>query len=124
MSWKRVCSVDDVAENQLRKFDIGGIPVIVANYGGGFRVFPPVCPHMEEPLDESGMIEASVLTCTKHLWQWDLRTCEMSGSETEKPMHFYDAKQEDGNVMAFIESEHLYDFDEEDEMDDEDFFNS
>jgi|SRR6056297_3360950 len=123
MSWRRICDAGSVAENQLKKFEVDGIPVIVANYGEGFRAFPPICPHMEEPLAESGLIEGKVLTCTKHLWQWDLRTKEMAGSETERPMHFYDVKEEDGAIHAYIEEEHVYDFDEEDEMDDDDFFN-
>jgi len=123
MSWRRICDAGSVAENQLKKFEVDGIPVIVANYGEGFRAFPPVCPHREEPLEESGIIEGKVLTCTKHLWQWDLGTKEMAGSETEKPMHFYQVKEEDGAILAYIEEEHVYDFDEEDEMDDDDFFN-
>ena len=124
MSWRRICAADSVAEKTLKKFEVDGIPVIIANYGEGFRAFPPVCPHMEEPLEESGFIEGKVLTCSKHLWQWDLGTTEMTGSETEKPMHFYEIKQENGDIHAFIESEHEYEFDEEDEMDDDDFFNS
>lgn len=124
MSWRRICAADSVALNSLKKFEVDGIPVVVANYGDGFRVFPPICPHMEEPLAESGLIEGKVLTCTKHLWQWDLATCQMEGTETEKPMHFYDVKQEGDDLLAFIESEHIYEFDEEDEMDDDDFFNS
>jgi toluene monooxygenase system ferredoxin subunit len=46
MSWKRIC-----AANTLTNINVDGIAVIVANYGTGYRVFPPVCPHMEEPLD-------------------------------------------------------------------------
>jgi len=122
MSWRRVCDVGSVAESQLKKFEVDGIPVIIGNYGQGHRAFPPICPHMEEPLEESGLIEGKVLICSKHLWQWDLATKEMSGSETEKPMHFYDLKEEDGAIHVFIESEHIYSFDEEDEMDDDDFF--
>ena len=96
MSWRRICAADSVAEKTLKKFEVDGIPVIIANYGEGFRAFPPICPHMEEPLEESGFIEGKVLTCSKHLWQWDLSTKEMAGSETEKPMHFYDVKEEGG----------------------------
>ena len=39
----------------------------------GFRAIPPLCPHMEEPLEESGIIANCALTCTKHLWSWDLQ---------------------------------------------------
>lgn len=122
MTWRRVCAPDSIAERQLKKFEVDGIPVIVANYGGGFRAFPPLCPHMEEPLEQSGIIEGKTLTCTKHLWQWDLEAREMSGSETEKSLFFYEVKQEDGALYAFIEEEHRYEFEDEDDMDDDAFF--
>lgn len=121
MSWKRVCAADDVPENTLKKFDVDGVAIIIANYGDGFRGFPPFCPHMEEPLEESGIMMVGILTCSKHLWQWDLRSGDMMG-ETEKALLFYDVKQEGDDIFADIENELSYDYDEEDEMDDDNFF--
>ena len=121
MNWKRVCSVGEVPKNTLKKFDVDGLTIVIANYGDGFRGFPPLCPHMEEPLAESGLLEGGVLTCSKHLWQWDLRTGEMVGM-AEKPLLTYEIKREGDEVLANMESELVYDYDEEDEMDDDNFF--
>ena len=121
MSWKRVCSSTDVPENMVKKFEVNGIEVIVVNYGDGFKIFPPLCPHMEEPLDESGIVEDSTFTCSKHLWQWDLRTGEMQGL-AEKDLLCYEVKCEGEDILANIESELVYDYDEDDDMDDDDFF--
>ena len=62
----------------------GAFTVIVVNYGEGVRVLPPICPHMEEPLEVSGVVANCKMTCTKHLWSWDLRSLCPQG-ETEKP---------------------------------------
>ncbi len=121
MGWKRVCAAGDVAENTLRKFAVDGVAVIVANIGDEYRAFPPLCPHMEEPLVESGICEDGVLTCTKHLWQWNLRTGDMVGM-AEKPLLMYDVKREGDDVLAYIERELVYEYHEEDELDDDDFF--
>ncbi|PZQ14239.1 MAG: (2Fe-2S)-binding protein [Ancylobacter novellus] len=121
MSWTYLCDASEVAPNTLKLVDAQGVPIVVANYGEGFRAMPPICPHMEEPLEESGVIAGCVLTCTKHLWAWNLGTMEMDGGETEKPLKTYDLKEEDGRLLAFVEEELTYDFDEEDDMDD-DFF--
>lgn len=122
MSWKRICKVSDVPANSVKKFWIDGIALVVANYGSGFRAIPPVCPHMEEPLEDSGVIANCKLTCTKHLWSWDLRTLEKLG-ETEKPLGTYDVKQEGEDLLAFVDKEIVYEFEEEDDdMDDEKFF--
>ena len=125
MSWIKVCKTDDVPENSLKKFWAGGgtIPLIIARHKGGYRAMPPVCPHMEEPLDESGVIAGCVLTCTKHLWAWNLETLELQG-EAEKPLKTYDVKIEGEDIMAFVAEELVYEFEDEDDMDDDDFFNS
>jgi len=120
MAWKRICGADEVPPNTARKFDVEGIHVLLVNYGQGYRAIPPICPHMEEPLEESGVIVNCVLTCTKHLWAWDLKTLEMKG-ETERPLKTYDVKQEDGAVFANIEEELVYEFEDAEEEDD-DFF--
>lgn len=123
MSWKRVCAADEVAENVLKKFEVDGISIIVANYGNGFCAFPPLCPHMEEPLANSGLMDGGKLTCSKHLWQWDLRTGDILGA-AEKPLLFYEIKQEGADLLAFLEAELVYDYDGVDDFDDDDFFNN
>lgn len=121
MAWKRICSVADVPANGVRKFSAGAFAVIVTNYGEGVRVLPPVCPHMEEPLELSGVIANCKLTCTKHLWSWDLRTLGQLG-ETEKPLQEYQSRVVDGAVEAVVDREIVYDFAAADDMDDDDFF--
>lgn len=114
MSWKTVCSVSDVAEHALKVFDVEGIPILIANLGDDFRAYPPVCPHMEEALEESGICKDGILTCTKHLWQWDMRSGEPRGP-AERPMLMYEVKQEGDQVMVLVEEELEYDFDEDDD---------
>ena len=122
-TWKKACVASDIPENELRKFSLDGVEVVIANYGGGFRAFPPFCPHMHEPLVESAMLDKCVLTCAKHLWQWDLSSGERVGI-SEKDILFYDVKEEDGTLLVNVELELVYDWEEEDEMDDDDFFAS
>jgi toluene monooxygenase system ferredoxin subunit len=121
MTWKRICAATDVADNSVKKFDVDGIPILLVNYASGFRAIPPLCPHMEEPLEQSGVVVRCTLTCTKHLWSWDLEALEIRGP-AEKPLKTYDIKEEDGAIFANIESELTYEFDEDGGGDDDDFF--
>lgn len=124
MSWKRVCAATEVPENALEKFEVDGIELIVANYGDGYRAFPPRCPHMEEPLCESGVLFDGMLTCTKHLWQWDLGTGEGIGI-AEKELLFYEVKQDGDDIYAQVDEALEYEDDDGDEdEDDDDFFNA
>jgi toluene monooxygenase system ferredoxin subunit len=121
MTWSFICDAADVPANTIKKFVIGGIRLVVANYDGRFRVLPPICPHMEEPLEESGVIANCVLTCTKHLWAWNLDSLEMQG-ETERPLQSYETRQDRERVMARIDKEIVYEFDSESDEDDDQFF--
>ena len=121
--WKKVCAAEDVSETGLHKFTVNNIDLVVANYGSGLRAFPPFCPHMLEPLIVSGMMNGSVLTCGKHLWQWDLASGKQQGL-SEKDILLYDLREEDGALFVDLEKELVYDWEEEDELDDDDFFNA
>lgn len=121
--WTRVCAVADIAERSMKKFTVADVPVMIANLGDCWRAFPPECPHMAEPLEDSGFLENGLLTCTKHIWQWNLRTGEMMGT-AERPILYYDVKEEDGGIFVSAEIELVYEHEEEEEFSDDDFFNA
>lgn len=112
MSWKTVCRASDIAPNELKLFDIDGIEIVVANVEGLFVAIPPLCPHMEDPLEASGICDKGVLTCTKHLWQWDLRTGEAMGL-AEQPLRMYQVRTENGEIHVLMDKELVYDYDDD-----------
>ena len=56
--WHRVCATADVNDGELKRFQAGEIAVVVVGFGDEFRIIPPFCPHMAEPLHESGICRA------------------------------------------------------------------
>ncbi len=120
-TWHRACSLADLPEGKLHRVSVAGIDVIVTNLGDCIRAFPPTCPHLAEPLVDSGLLKDGLLTCTKHLWQWDLRSGEMKGA-AERPVALYEATLSGDDVMVKVEQEITYDYDEEDDFDEDDFF--
>ena len=114
MSWKAACPAGDVKQDKIKECTIDGVEIILVNVGEGFRAYPPVCPHMEQYLEGSGICANNVMTCDRHLWQWDMKTGEPLGP-AEKPLLIYDTKEEDGQVMVFIDEELEYDFDDDDD---------
>ena len=120
--WIKVCAAEDVSENKIKRFSVGDFDIVIANYGDGLRAFPPVCPHMREPLDESGLLNNGVLTCGKHVWQGDLRACTKASTMTEENLLFYELKEENGNILVDTSDQLSYAWEEEEELDDDDFF--
>lgn len=111
MSWTRVCTEADVSPNSFKKFDVNGISIIVANLGGEFHAYPPLCPHMAEPLEISGVCDGKVLTCTKHLWQWDMRTGAVMGM-AERELLKYPVSKDGDTVLVNLEKELTYNYDD------------
>ena len=114
--WHRVCATADVDDGELKRFQAGEIAVVVVGFGDEYRIIPPFCPHMAEPLHESGICRAGTLTCSKHLWQWNLLTGKEQGP-AERPLLFYQSEVRDGEVWACVDKELVYEFDEEDDDD-------
>jgi toluene monooxygenase system ferredoxin subunit len=108
---KRLCSADDIPENGLKKLEVDGVTVLAAKVDGTVFAYPPLCPHMAEPLEISGVCDGGMLTCTKHLWQWDMRTGAEAGM-AEKPLLLYKVTREGNEVWIEIDRELVYDYDE------------
>jgi len=114
--WQRICAAADVNDGELKRFQAGEIAVVVVGVGDDYRIIPPFCPHMAEPLHESGICRAGTLTCSKHLWQWNLLTGKEQGP-AERPLLFYQSEVRDGEVWACVDKELVYEFDEENDDD-------
>lgn len=60
----------------MREFSILGRKVLVVHAEGGhLAAFNALCPHQAFPLAK-GTLDGNVLTCSAHLWQFDVNTGE------------------------------------------------
>lgn len=109
VNWKPICKLSDLREGELREMDVDHIKMLLVRSGERVFAYPPLCPHMEEPL-VYGMCDGKTLTCTKHLWQWNLSTGEAEGI-SEKPLLMYDVKIEGDVVYVHADVELQYDYD-------------
>ena len=74
MGFQTACSLDDLWEGEMDVFEIGDKEVLLVHAPDGvIRAYNPVCPHQDHPLVE-GDLEGCVLTCSAHLWQFDVTT--------------------------------------------------
>jgi toluene monooxygenase system ferredoxin subunit len=112
LGWQKLCSVQEVASDRLTAVQIQRVKILVTRVDGNFVAFPPLCPHMAEPLETSGVCAAGMLTCTKHVWQWDLRTGEPRG-EAEKPLLRYPVRLDGSELWIDFERELLYEYDDD-----------
>ncbi len=54
------------------------------------------------------------MTCSKHLWQWDLTTGKPVGpGENDRCMLIYESRMDGDSLVANLEQELEYDFDDD-----------
>ena len=71
--WQPVIAYDDVIEGGINKASGAGIPLILLQLGGELFAYEDACPHERHPLS-LGELEGDILTCAKHLWEFEIRT--------------------------------------------------
>lgn len=71
MSYKKVCTRDDVWEGEMEPFSVDGVDIVlVCSDGGDIKAFQGICPHQDIPLAE-GKFDGKKIVCRAHLWQFD-----------------------------------------------------
>ena len=86
------------------------VTVLLTRVGEEYFAYPPLCPHQEEPL-RKGLCDGELITCFKHIWQWDVRTGACAGTESRIPLKMYPARKAAGQIEVFIEQPLVYDYD-------------
>ena len=99
--YQKVCELDDVWEGEMNVFEVGEEEVLIVHSPGGeVRAYNPICPHQEHPLIE-GELDNCVLTCSAHLWQFDV----LSGkgiNPTDTSLINYPIKIEDDVIWVAV----------------------
>jgi nitrite reductase/ring-hydroxylating ferredoxin subunit len=66
---------DAMWDGEMESFDVGDAEVLVVKVDGQIRAYDGICPHQSQSLVE-GELDAGVLTCRAHEWQFNTRTGE------------------------------------------------
>ena len=94
-----VCKMSDIPANSIRDFVIeGGEKVLIANFSKRYYAYNGNCPHQGTCLAD-GFFDGAVLTCSKHLWQWDITTGKPIGL-AEAPLQGYQVEIENDEIFV------------------------
>ena len=95
----RIGSAQDVAEGQMRVFDVEGTAVNVANAGGRLYAFDDACTHAGCSLAE-GDLDATTVTCPCHGSQFDVRSGAVLEGPARRPVRARVVKVEGDDLLA------------------------
>jgi nitrite reductase/ring-hydroxylating ferredoxin subunit len=88
-----VSRVADLAEGQMRAFEVAGRRVTVARVGGTLHAFDDTCTHRQCSLAEGDLDEATV-TCPCHGSQFDVSTGAVLNPPATEPVGTYPVRVE------------------------------
>jgi 3-phenylpropionate/trans-cinnamate dioxygenase ferredoxin subunit len=100
----RICSVSDVPEGEVRRFELDARPYAVVNLGEeGFRVVDAICSHAHYFLDEGEVdAEDETIECPKHGSTFDLNTGRTRTLPATQPVDVFAVKVDDDDVLIEI----------------------
>lgn len=73
VDWYEAMPFADLWIGDLVGVEIAGRRVLLVNIEDEIRAYDDRCPHQDSPLSE-GDLEGEVLTCARHLWEFDALT--------------------------------------------------
>jgi len=94
---RRVCSVDDLREDEGVVHDVDGTAVAVFSIDGSVYALENVCPHQGGPLGE-GKVEDGCVYCPWHGWQFDVESGEHVHGKGAA--NAFDVTVDDGDVYV------------------------
>jgi toluene monooxygenase system ferredoxin subunit len=71
--WRRVTSASELWIGEMRAATVEGRALLLVNVEGRVQAFEDRCAHQGVPLSQ-GRLQAGVLTCSAHEWQYDAAT--------------------------------------------------
>lgn len=95
----RVASVGDIPDGEIRTFEVGGVPVAVANAGGSLYAFHDDCSHQHCPLSD-GDLEGDRVVCPCHGSAFDLRTGDVLNPPAATPIAVYTLRLDGDDVLV------------------------
>jgi len=92
---------EEIAPGTMRRFDIEGRSILVANVDGHFYATDDTCTHEDASLS-AGALRGEHVTCPLHGSRFDLRTGEPLEEPAVEALRTYAVKVERGKVLVAL----------------------
>lgn len=102
--WRRVTRADDLWIGEMRATSVEGRALLLVNIEGRVQAFEDRCAHQGVPLSQ-GRLEAGVLTCSAHQWQYDAATGQ-GLNPCGVALKSFPVEVRDGDIWIEIVAEH------------------
>jgi 3-phenylpropionate/trans-cinnamate dioxygenase ferredoxin subunit len=107
MALVRLCTVSDVPDGEVRRFEVDHRPIAVVNLGDeGFRAVDAICSHAHYFLDEGEVdVDLETIECPKHGSTFDLNTGKTRTLPATVPVQVFPVKIENDDILIEVNDE-------------------
>ena len=99
--WVEVAAADEIAEGEVKTYEVEGERVAIARAEGQLFAVQNVCSHDDGPLGE-GAIEGHCIVCPRHGAKFDVRTGEALTMPAVSPIESFPVKEESGMIVLAL----------------------
>ncbi|MBI3887945.1 non-heme iron oxygenase ferredoxin subunit [Candidatus Microgenomates bacterium] len=97
----KITSASQIAEGQIKKFEVNGESVAIANLSGQFFALGDTCTHHQCSLSE-GVVMGENIVCPCHGGQFDLKTGKAVAFPAVVDEKIYEVKVENDDIYIKI----------------------
>lgn len=95
----KIGTTTDVADGEMRVFDVAGTKVNVTNAGGHLYAFDDTCTHMACSLANGGL-KGTTVTCACHGSQFDVTQGTVIRGPAKRPVRSREVQVEGGELLV------------------------
>ncbi len=94
-----VAQAAEIPPGRMRRIDIGGRRILLANVAGRFHAVDDTCTHEEASLS-AGALKGELVRCPLHGSRFNVRTGEALEEPAEQALRTYPVREEDGRILV------------------------
>jgi 3-phenylpropionate/trans-cinnamate dioxygenase ferredoxin component len=103
MTKQRLCKEEDLKLNEVRRFDVGEVPVALVRFERGYKAIHDVCSHQDFPLSDGEVWpDECALECLLHGSQFNMESGEPLTLPATESVKVYPVQIVDGEVEVDV----------------------
>jgi 3-phenylpropionate/trans-cinnamate dioxygenase ferredoxin subunit len=95
----KVAAIDDIEPGKMRRFEVGGGHILLANVGGQIFAADDMCTHEDASLS-TGSLRGRYVKCPLHGSRFDLQTGEPMEEPASDPLRIYAVRLEGRDIFV------------------------
>jgi 3-phenylpropionate/trans-cinnamate dioxygenase ferredoxin subunit len=104
VTFVEIAMAGELREGTMRRYDIGGRRILLANVAGRLYAVDDTCTHEEASLS-TGVLQGELVKCPLHNSRFSVRTGEALEEPAEENLRTYPVREEGGRVLVGVPAE-------------------